>query len=282
MTSEPELIKKQVDIHIDREQQLYVADALHIKPHGGALYSEREYNNNILTKHGCEIINLSDYDIDGEQHIPGVVSNYTSSCRRMREFMEESFDQDIKERLAKFVLKNGKADNNRDSSSDVKRLFAGFGRGQPHSEFLDGVKMPTFNAKDLKKMDYSLLIAISRVLSFAQQRLQDYLELAGKNTIDELRRKYVRGKWDEIYREHGVDVDWNFEFIDINVRSDGGLLRHCDYKNDSRKGHDGCVVFSYSIDIDDITYRVVMVTTTRCTVGKSFQRIHENAEKRTL
>jgi hypothetical protein len=57
-----------------------------------------------------------------------------------------------------------------------------------------------------------------------------------------------------------VKVNWDFEYVDINMRScDGKLLRHCDYKNDWRSNNDGCAVFSYSVHIRGKKYRVVCI-----------------------
>ena len=275
--SDAELVQRQIVIEIDDHGQLYVTRGLDKKPHSHESCSEREHNNNILRELGCELLYLGDYESGGVQHIPGVATNYTSKSNSLQKLMRGLFNEHAQKSLAQYVLANGEADKNRDSGNDEKRLFIGFGRGQKTSKFFKGIKMPTFNTKHLGKMPCSLQVAISSVLSFAQQRLQDYLESEKENTVDEERRNYVRSKWGEFYSKLDVDVNWDFEFVDINMRSEGKLLRHCDYKNDWRVGNDGCVVFSYSVDIGDKTYRVVMVMTSRCTVGKSFERIHDAA-----
>lgn len=36
--------------------------------------------------------------------------------------------------------------------------------------------------------------------------------------------EYVRRKWNQFYSELSIDAVWDFEFVDINVRSEGRLL----------------------------------------------------------
>ena len=111
------------------------------------------------------------------------------------------------------------------------------------------------------------------MMSFSQRRLNDF----GMDLEVDNRSMYVRQKWQGFYDINTVKVDWAFEFVDINIRSEkGDLQRHCDYKNDWRQHNDRCVVFSYSVIIGTTRYRVVMVMTSRYSVGASFDKIHAN------
>ena len=124
--------------------------------------------------------------------------------------------------------------------------------------------MPTFNSNHLQHLN----------LSFSQTKLHEQFSSGTASGKLNSRSDYVRTKWQQHYNLHKVKVNWDFEYVDMNMRScDGKLLRHCDYKNNWRSNNDGCVVFSYSVHIRAKKYRVVMVMTSRYTVGAPFEKI---------
>ena len=124
--------------------------------------------------------------------------------------------------------------------------------------------MPTFNSNHLQHLN----------LSFSQTKLHEQFSSGTTSGKLNSRSDYVRTKWQQHYNVHKVKVNWDFEYVDMNMKScDGKLLRHCDYKNDWRSNNDGCVVFSYSVHIRAKKYRVVMVMTSRYTVGAPFEKI---------
>jgi len=271
--SEAGNVVSQLNICIDIKYQLYIVRRLHNTPHAAEDNCERERCCRILKEHGCKITEMIDYDKNGVQEIPGEAANYTSKSAILQEQVSTAFSPQCMENLAKYILGNGSGNKNRDVGDDSKRINIGFGQIQTTSEKHHGQKMPTFNAKHLRQLHPDLQVVLAKMMSFSQRRLNDF----GMDLEVDNRSMYVRQKWQEFYDINTVKVDWAFEFVDINIRSEkGDLQRHCDYKNDWRQHNDGCVVFSYSVIIGTTRYRVVMVMTSRYSVGASFDKIHAN------
>ncbi len=272
--SEADGVISQTNICIDPNYQMYLICALHEKPHAVEDNCNREQYNQILqNQHGSNIIEMKDNEINGSgvQKVPGVATNYTSKSVILRNLVTKSFPLDTMKELAMYILENGEANKNRDEGDDSKRIYMGFGQVQTSSKRYCGEKMPTFNSTHLKKLPPRLRVALANVMNFSQPKLQEFLSATTKETD---RSTYVKKKWQQFFNADNVNVDWEFEFVDINIRSFGKLVRHCDYKNDWRINHDGCAVFSYSVDIDSVTYRVVMVMTSRYSIGASFENVY--------
>ena len=58
-----------------------------------------------------------------------------------------------------------------------------------------------------------------------------------------------------------------FEFVDIVVSRNTVLMKHIDHKNDHRKDYNQCVVYSFHQMVDEIVYKVLVIMTSRTTVG---------------
>ncbi len=274
MLSEAGNVVSQINIGIDPNYQIYFIRGLHEKPHAVEDNSNRETSNQILRKHSCKVIEMRDNEIDGSgiQKVPGEATNYTSRSAILQNLVTKSFPSQVMEELAKYILENGRGNKNRDLGDDSKRIYIGFGQVQKSSERYYREKIPTFNSTHLQQLPPRLRIAIAKVLSFSQTKLQEF---SSKTHEENDRSIYVKRKWQQFFDADDVNVDWEFEFVDINIRSFGRLVRHCDYKNDWRLNQDGCAVFSYSVDINGVTYRVVMVMTSRYSIGASFENVYK-------
>ena len=268
-------VESQLNIDVDEGGQIYVVRGLHKKPHAVEKNLRRRHICDTLLNMGSAITNLRDYDNEGEQHIPTIASHWTSRSILFQTFMYMNFTQQYRTLLAEYVLLAGQSKDKRDGGDDdSSRIFIGFGQIQKSSESLHGERMPTFNAHHLHQMPFELQVVLANVLSFSHERLLFFLNLAKEMVeVDKKRSSYVRETWQRFYSAHDVNVDWDFEFVDINMRSEGKLLRHCDYKNDWRPGRDGCVVYSYPVIIGTKRYRVVIVMTSRYTIGAPFEKI---------
>ena len=268
-------VESQLNIDVDEGGQIYVVSGLHKKPHAVEKNLRRMHICDTLINLGSAITNLWEYDYCGEQHIPTIASNWTSRSILFQTFMYQKFTQQYRTLLAEYVLLAGQSKDKRDGGDDdSSRIFIGFGQIQKSSESFHGERMPTFNAHHLHQMPIELQVVLANVLRFSHERLLCFMNLATEMVeVDEKRSSYVRETWQRFYSAHDVNVDWDFEFVDINMRCDGKLLRHCDYKNDWRPGRDGCVVYSYPVIIGIKRYRVVIVMTSRYTIGTPFEKI---------
>ena len=54
------------------------------------------------------------------------------------------------------------------------------------------------------------------------------------------------------------------------------LPKHIDSKNDSRKGYNLCVVYSFYKNIDDLEYKVSVIMTTCSAVGTAYDKAIKN------
>ena len=280
MLSEAEDVFSQLNIDVDHTYQLYIVRALHITPHSVEDNCKRDQCHILQQQHHATITEMRDYSNGNcEQVVEGIAANYTSSSPMLQQLVGKAFPSNYMKDLAEYISTNGTGNPNRDVGAGSKRVYIGFGQVQTWSERKEGEKMPTFNCTHLQNMPTHLQLALVEILSFSQIKLNEQFPSGNANgnargTLNS-RKLHVRSKWQEHYNVHKVKFVWDFEFVDINMRcpGDGKLLRHCDYKNDWRSNNDGCVVFSYSVHLRGKKHRVVMVMTSRYTVGAPFEKI---------
>lgn len=276
MLSDLECIQEQTNIRIDDIAQIYATSNLDVTAHGAEYIRNKEENDHVLKQNDITVIDLDDHKIDtGVEFVGGTALNNTSDSNMVKDLMSK-FNEPLRKELAKYVLEKGKSSANRDND-DAKRIYFGFGRVQKTSTYFGGVKMPTFNSFHLKRISKELRNGLAIVLSTGQRCLDKFFEDSGDEIDkDEIRCKHIQDVWRGALPD--TLVDWNtIEFVDVNIRSKGDLLRHCDYLNDYRQNHNGCVVFSYSITIDNELFRVVMVMVSRMSVGAAFDKLHKQA-----
>jgi hypothetical protein len=273
MLTDLELIHQQTNIGIDPIGQIYAVKNLDVTPHGAADIKKKEENDHVLNQNNITVIDLDDHEIaSGVEFVGSTALNMTSESNVMKDLMSK-FNEPLRKELARYVLDNGKSSANRDND-DAKRIYFGFGRVQKSSSYFGGVKIPTFNSFHLKRMSKDLRNGLAIVLSAGQRCLDKFYEDSGEEIgKDEIRCNHVQDVWRSALPDSLIDWD-TIEFVDVNIRSQGELLRHCDYLNDYRQNHNGCVVFSYSITIDNQLYRVVMVMVSRMSVGAAFDKVH--------
>ena len=63
-----------------------------------------------------------------------------------------------------------------------------------------------------------------------------------------------------------------FEYFDIVVSRNAVLRKHCDVKNDHRKGYNVCCVYSYFQFVCGLEYKISIIMTTRTTLGCAFEK----------
>lgn len=276
MLSDLECIQQQTNIRIDDIAQIYATSNLDVTAHGAEYIRNKEENDHVLKQNDITVIDLDDHKIDtGVEFVGGSALNNTSDSNMVKDLMSK-FNEPLRKELAKYVLEKGKSSANRDND-DAKRIYFGFGRVQKTSNYFAGVKMPTFNSFHLKRISKELRNGLAIVLSTGQRCLDKFFEDSGEEIDkDEIRCKHIQDLWRCALPDTLVDWD-TIEFVDVNIRSKGDLLRHCDYLNDYRQNHNGCVVFSYSITIDNELFRVVMVMVSRMSVGAAFDKLHKQA-----
>ncbi len=273
ISSDLQYIQQQTNIHIDPIGQIYATSNLDVTAHGAEYIRTKEENDHVLKQNNIAVIDLDNHKIDtGVEFVGGTALNMTSDSNVMKDLMSK-FNEQLRKELARYVLDNGKSSANRDND-DAKRIYFGFGRVQKTSTYFGGVKMPTFNSFHLKRMSKDLRNGLAIVLSAGQRCLDKFYEDSGEEIgKNEIRCNHVQDVWRSALPDSLIDWD-TIEFVDVNIRSQGELLRHCDYLNDYRQNHNGCVVFSYSITIDNELYRVVMVMASRMSVGAAFDKVH--------
>lgn len=275
MLSEAKDVLFQLNIDVDPTYQLYVVRGLHNTPHSVEDNCKRDQCVNILQQqYGATITEMRDHcNGNGMQVVEGKAANYMSTCLILQQLVNTALPSKYMKELAEYIYTNGSGNPNRDVGACSKRAYIGFGQVQFWSESLKGEKLPTFNYTHLQQMPVHLQRALAEILSFAQRKLNE--QFPSGNDNDQERKAYVRKMWQQHYNSHNVEVNWSFEFVDINMRcpEDGKLLRHCDYKNDHRVNNDGCAVFSYSVSLGGKPYRVVIVMTSRYTIGAPFEKI---------
>ena len=275
MLSEAKDVLSQLNIDVDPTYQLYVVRGLHNTPHSVEDNCKRDQCVNILQQHyGATITEMRHHcNGNGVEVVDGKAANYTSSSPILQQLVNTALPSKYQKELAEYINTNGTGNPNRDVGAGSKRVYIGFGQVQSWSQRFKGEKMPTFNYTHLQQMPAHLQLALAEILSFAQSLLNE--QFPSVNNNDQERKEFVRSMWQQHYKQHNVEVDWTFEFVDINMRcpGDGKLLRHCDYKNDHRVNNDGCAVFSYSVSLFGQPYRVVIVMTSRYAVGAPFEKI---------
>lgn len=274
--SEGKDVISQLNMSVDLKYQLYIIRGLHNTPHAVEDEGKRDQCSRILQQqHHATVTEMREHNNgDGVELLEGTAANYTSTSCVLQEVVSMAFPSNCMEDLAEYIYTNGKCNRNRDVGDHSKRFYIGFGQVQRYSETFGGQKMPTFNSNHLQHLPTHLQVSLAKILSFSQTKLHEQFSSRTASGSVNSRSDYVRTKWQLHYNVHKVQVNWDFEFVDISMRScDGKLLRHCDYKNDWRSNNDGCAVFSYSVHIRGKKYRVVMVMTSRYTVGAPFEKI---------
>jgi hypothetical protein len=283
-----------------RKQMVYLTTDLHERPHGIALFSDREMSNSRF-----EELNIPNIQFP-KRLMKGVYcSDFMVICPGAPEFawLQQNVQLD-KRRLLEYILDvDKKEDRVRDQGGDREKaasIYLGFGQSQPFSnpgqlcycgpslwknndagsqvplqdddKKRNARKVPLLNIKYLEKMPEDLQIQLGRILTFGQACLDSYHQKDKvKPFADEFRNTLFGNYLHSSFPQECMS-SFRWEYIHISVKHYEALLpKHMDYSNDSRKGYNHCVVYSFTID----EFRISVIMTSRRSCGSASDRIKE-------
>ena len=139
--------------------------------------------------------------------------------------------------------------------------------------------MPTIDTKEWDKMPPSLSNALFKLMEQGTKFCQWVNPTA---FCDKERTKIATNVLNARLGHPGAGVTSRFEFVYVVLTLNTKLNKHIDMLNDHRPGYNHCVVYSFYELIADVTHRVSIIMTTRCTVGSVIAQIFDEEPKRSI
>lgn len=243
---------------------VYVAKALHNKPHGQAAMDLKEAKRAYL-EHGVTLKSVDSVSGGFSDEFVAVAHDNAA------DFEPFLFFDPFKERLARLIKKIGKeTPHKRDllETGEAKRATVGFVQGQSkHSKLSECARLGNkkqqlcfFQGKKedcwFHGMDADLKLAVGKVAT----ALRSFMEKHYQRDVDALREKLFGSRFAMLF---GDDCKCDFEFADFFLESDSMLGRHIDCLNGKAHNYDFVASYSYCLSIDGKEHRMNVIMTYR-------------------
>ena len=286
-----ELTESVLIVYPPERNYFYNIERLHMKPHASLPVEcihqviEIRQANNISFR----IVDRSNQHSDGHISVDALEASiwyHGDSLSRLQAVQIE--DMLIDYLISSAAMGQLTKDGTRQSLKELadnhdlqERILFGYGRAQPeyttggtiNPAYRDhaGLIMPSLRAKEFVAMPEELRNTLCKLLHVAAEEVKSISPGAFNDDM----RGDIFGKAmrKELGIKDGIAYEFPWEYVDILVTCATGLCRHCDHLNDRREGYQHCSVYSYFRTVKGIEYKVSIIMTTRCSVGKAMERI---------
>ena len=292
---EPHQIRSNVTIEMPRHMScMYHAPDLHVRNHGSIFSDDLLHHQVLFDQLGIENqwITPELASKDGWLTKDGVTATYSDQrvIQQLDEKLTFGLSKFHNELVLHLLSHKRRTDNLRanqhihpDLPSVQVNVSFGFRRLQsdscPSTWYYRDHKMPTIDTKDWENMPPSLSNDLFKLMEQATKFCQWVNPAA---FTDEDRTQIATNVLNARLGHPGAGVTSRFEFVHVVLTLNTKLNKHIDMLNDHRPGYNHCVVYSFYESIDDVTYRVSIVMTTRYTVGSVIAQIFGEEPKRSI